>query len=149
MVLELRLNLQAFYRHCAHFAFDVPSLVAWSQIAIKEYEYAAHHASVDTLGLTSFDPEDVAEPLGKDRAIWKNNFVVLTDRLTELSVGGGFKDSLWMDIYALQLMYSEHEQPVFIAPVYGTILHNVPEKNLKYPPACSRSRSPKTYSGSW
>ena len=31
-------------------------------------------------------------------------------------------------------MYSEHSQPVFIAPVYGTILHNVPDQNFNVLP---------------
>jgi hypothetical protein len=37
MILELQLNLQAFYHRCAHFAFAVPSIEAWSALALEEY----------------------------------------------------------------------------------------------------------------
>jgi hypothetical protein len=60
-----------------------------------------------------------------------DNFSVLAERL--LNLNGDPKPPLWMDIYALQLMFAVHQRPVFIAIVYGGVLYPQEQIYRAYP----------------
>ena len=115
MTLELRLNLQAFYQRCAHYVFLVPSFDKWSQQVVNEFQYISVHNLLTEYGLADFNGDLV--PIFEFRFEWKQNFIILAKRLTSLGTGGALRPAMWLDIFALQLLYSELENPVVFAPV--------------------------------
>jgi hypothetical protein len=116
MSLELKLNVVAFYLRCAHFPFTSPLLEYWSSLAIEEYEYAVAEDLLTSLGLSGFKGH--LPSFSKDRLQWSDNFRLLAARLqgTNNTLP---KPPLWMDLYALQLLFFKKARPVLFAPVYG------------------------------
>jgi hypothetical protein len=110
MALHLRLNLAAFYHRCARFPFMSDTMVEWSILVVEEYEYLVETKTVAQMGLLEFH---VLPSFLKDRLQWKDNFTLLGRRLT--SAPGGPKPPLWFDMHALQMLFSQHEHPVFIS----------------------------------
>jgi hypothetical protein len=117
MALHLRLNLAAFYQHCAHIPFTSDTMVEWSLLVVEEYEYLVKTKTVTQRGLLEFQ---VLPSFLKDRLQWKDSFTPFAERLTDAP--GGPKSPLWFDMYALQMLFSQHEHPVFISPVYGCLI---------------------------
>jgi hypothetical protein len=117
MALHLCLNLAAFYHRCARFPFISNTMVEWSILAVEEYEYLVKTKTVAQRGLLEFH---VLPSFLKDRLQWKVNFTLLARRLT--NAPGGPKPPLWFDMYALQMLFSQHEHSVFISPVYGCLI---------------------------
>jgi hypothetical protein len=117
MILHLRLNLAAFYHRCARFPFTSDTMVEWSILVVEEYEYLVKTKTVAHMGLSEFH---VLPSFLKDRLQWKDNFTLLARRLT--NTPGGPKLPLWFDIYALQMLFSQQEHPVFISPVYACLI---------------------------
>jgi hypothetical protein len=115
MALHLRLNLA--YHRCARFPFISDTMVEWSIMVVKEYEYLVKTKTVAQMGLSEFH---VLPSFLQDRLQWKDNFTLLARRLT--SAPGGPKPPLWFDMYALQMLFSQHEHSVFISPVYGCLI---------------------------
>ena len=113
MVLELRLNLIAFYCRCARFFFTSDILESWSRLVVEEYNFATRNSLLVLLGLNDFRGDLVS--FSNDRVLWKANFCVLAARLMSVPR----RPFMWADMYSLQLMFSVHEEPVFFAPVYG------------------------------
>jgi hypothetical protein len=74
----------------------------------------------------------------KDRLQWKDNFTLLARRLT--NAPGAPKPPLWFDIYALQMLFSQHEHPVFISPVYGCLIEKDQNEVQAYPHVPSSKR---------
>jgi hypothetical protein len=116
--LELRLNVVSFYLRCAHFTISTPSLQAWAAIAVQEYDLLVTNSLVKDYLLVDFDG---AIPSFSDntehRIKWDDNFRLLARRLTDTET-----PAMWFDLYALQLLFSEHESPVYFAPVYGRVV---------------------------
>ncbi len=54
-----------------------------------------------------------------NRIEWKHNFKVLADRLSNANNTSTMQAPLWMDVYALQLLFFHHERPVIFAIAYG------------------------------
>jgi hypothetical protein len=100
MLLELRLNVVAFYQRCAHFPFTSPLLEYWSLYAVAQ---------------------DLLTCLG--RSGFKGNLPLLIFRLLTARLQGTNntlpKPLLWMDLYALQLLFFKKARPVLFAPVYS------------------------------
>jgi hypothetical protein len=117
MSLEMRLNLQAFYRRCTHFAFTDPCIEELASLAKREYQYAVDNELLASLGFNDFDVD--LGSLSDDRIGWSNNFIILGQRLTMLDQRRGLKPALWVDMQALQLLFSYQGHPVLITPVYG------------------------------
>ena len=112
MSLELRLNVVAFYHRCAHFPFTSPLLEYWSLLAIEEYKFAADQDLLTSFGLTDFNGDLLL--FSEQRLEWSDNFSLLAHRLH-----GANKPPLWMDLYALQLLFFKKARSVLFAPVYG------------------------------
>ncbi len=112
MSLELRLNVVAFYHWCAHFPFTSPLLEYWSLLAIEEYKFAADQDLLTSFGLTDFNGDLLL--FSEQRLEWSDNFSLLAHRLH-----GANKPPLWMDLYALQLLFFKKARSVLFAPVYG------------------------------
>jgi hypothetical protein len=74
----------------------------------------------------------------KDRLQWKDNFTLLARRLT--NAPGAPKPPLWFDIYALQMLFSQQEHPVFISPVYGCLIEKDQHDVQAYPHVPSLKR---------
>jgi hypothetical protein len=125
MLLEIRLNLQAFYRRCTHYAITDPCIEELASLAQKECQYAIANQLAAQLGLTGFLHN--IEPLSENRQGWSLNFSILGMRLTMLDISRGMKPAMWVDIQALQLLYSYQAQAVLITPVYGVT--NLTTKN--------------------
>jgi hypothetical protein len=53
---------------------------------------------------------------------------------------GGPKVPLWFDMYVLQMLLSQHEQPVFISPVYGCLIEKDQHDLEAYPHVPSLKR---------
>jgi hypothetical protein len=117
MTLELRLNVVEFYRRCAHFAFTESLLTTWSMLAGNEYDYAVANDLVTELGLS--DIKGDLRDFITNRIEWKHNFKVLADRLSNANNTSTMQAPLWMDVYALQLLFFHHERPVIFAIAYG------------------------------
>jgi hypothetical protein len=113
MAVHLRLNLGVLYHRCARFPFICNTMVKWSILVVEEYEYLVKTKTDAQKGLLEFH---VLPSFLNDRLQWKDNFMLLGRRLT--SAPGGPKPPLWFDMYALQMLFSQHEHPVFISPVY-------------------------------
>jgi len=111
MTCEVRLNLQAFYLRCAHFPFLASSLQIWSNFAVSEYGDLAQSGLLQAMGLSEFVAD--APMAATNRTSWSRNFSILAERM------GGGTPALWMDLYALQLLFSGGGIPVFFAPIYG------------------------------
>jgi hypothetical protein len=120
MSLEIRLNLQAFYRRCTHYAFTDPCIEELASLAQKECQYAIDNQLVAQLGLSGFLPD--IESLSENREGWSVNFSHLGMRLTMLDAVRGMKPAMWVDMQALQLLYSYQANAVLITPVYGVTL---------------------------
>jgi hypothetical protein len=58
---------------------------------------------------------------------WKDNFTLP-------------KPPLWFDMYALQMLFSQHEHPVFISPVYGCLIKKDQHDVQAYPHVPSLKR---------
>jgi hypothetical protein len=117
MALHLCLNLAAFYHRCGRFPFISETMVEWSILVVEEYEYLVKTKTVAQTGLSEFH---VLPSFLKDRLQWKDNFTLLGRRLT--NAPGGPKSPLWFNMYALQMLFSQHEHPFFISPVYAGCL---------------------------
>jgi hypothetical protein len=104
-------------------------MVAWSSLVVQEYEYLVKTNSVAPMGLSAFQ---VLPSFLVDRLQWKENFTVVASQLTTTSTSGP-KPPLWFDIYALQMMFSQHEHPAFFSPVYGCLIQR-PDPLLQAPP---------------
>ncbi len=128
MALHLRLNLAAFYQRCASFPFTSDTMVEWSILVVEEYEYLVKTKTVAQRGLLEFH---VLPSFVKDRLQWKDNFTLLAERLTDAP--GGPNSPLWFDMYALQMLFSQHEHPVFISPVYGCLITKEQHDFRAYP----------------
>jgi hypothetical protein len=87
------------------------------------------------MGLSEFH---VLPSFLKDRLQWKDNFTLLGRRLT--NAPGGPKPPLWFDIYALQMLFSQQEHPVFISPVYGCLIEKDQHDVQAYPHVPSLKR---------
>jgi hypothetical protein len=103
-------------------------MVEWSILVVEEYEYLVKAKSVAQMGMSDFQ---VLPSFLKDRLKWKDNFSVLAGRLTNAS--GVSKAPMWFDIYALQMLFSQHDHPVFISPVYGCLMKQQEEDLKAYP----------------
>ena len=132
MTLELRLNVVAFYRRCAHFAFTDSLLRTWSMLAGDEYEFAVENDLVTELGLSDFKG-DLDGGFTTDRIEWNHNFKVLADRLSNANNTSTMQAPLWMDVYALQLLFFHHERPVIFATAYGFSSKQVPGRYTAHP----------------
>jgi hypothetical protein len=128
MALHLRLNLAAFYHPCACFPFTSDTMVEWSILVVEKYEYLVKTKTVAQMGLSEFH---VLPSFLKDRLQWKDNFTLLGRRL--MNAPGGPKPPLWFDMYALQMLFSQHEHPVFISPVYGCLIKKDKDDVQAYP----------------
>jgi hypothetical protein len=89
-------------------------MVEWSILVAEEYAYLVKTKTVSQMGLSDFH---VLPSFLKDRLQWKANFTLLARELT--NAPGALKPPLWFDTYALQMLFSQQEHPVFISPVYG------------------------------
>jgi hypothetical protein len=123
MALELRLNLVAFYRRCAHYPIVDPTLETWSKLAIQEFKYAVINTTVSEMGLDGFN--GTLSSFHDDRLEWSKNFKILADRL-DLEC-----PPLWFDLYALEMLFGMKMLPILIAPVYGMIVPNPPDHYTK------------------
>jgi hypothetical protein len=74
----------------------------------------------------------------KDRLQWKDNFTSLGRRLT--NAPGSPKSPLWFNMYALQMLFSQHKHPVFISPVYGCLIKKEQHDFQAYPHVPSLKR---------
>jgi hypothetical protein len=110
-------------------------MVEWSILVVEEYEYLVKTKSVSQMGLLEFH---VLPSFLKDRLQWKDNFTLLARRLT--NAPGGPKPPLWFDIYALQMLFSQEEHPVFISPVYGCLIAKDKDDLQAYPHVPSLKR---------
>jgi hypothetical protein len=135
MALHLCLNLAAFYHRCACFPFTSDTMVEWSILAAEEYEYLVKTKTVAQMGLSEFH---VFASFLKDQLQWKHNSTLLGRRLTDAP--GGPKPSLWFNMYALQMLFSQHEHPVFISPVYGCLIEKDQNDFQAYPHVPSLKR---------
>jgi hypothetical protein len=135
MALHLRLNLSAFYHRCACFPFTSDTMVEWSILVVEEYEYLVKTKTVAQMGLLEFH---VLPSFPKDRLQWKDNFTLLGRRLT--NAPGGPKPPLWFNMYALQMLFSQHGYPVFISPVYGCLIEKYQHDVQAYPHVPSLKR---------
>jgi hypothetical protein len=135
MALHLRLNLAAFYHRCARFPFTSDTMVEWSILVVEEYKYLVKTKTVAQRGLLEFH---VLPSFVKDRLQWKDNFTLLAQRLTDAP--GSPKSPLWFDMYALQMLFSQHEHPVFIFPVYGCLITKEQHDFRAYPHVPSLKR---------
>jgi hypothetical protein len=135
MALHLRLNLAAFYHRCARFPFTSNTMVEWSILVVKEYEYLVKTKTVAQMGLLEFH---VLPSFLKDRLQWKDNFTLLGRRLT--NAPGGPKPPLWFDMYVLQMLFSQQEHPVFVSPVYGCLIKKDQHDVQEYPHVPSLKR---------
>jgi hypothetical protein len=117
MSLELRLNVIAFYRPCAHFSFTLPLVEYWSLLAIEEYHYVAAHDLLTSYGLLGFNGNLLL--FLEERLEWSDNCTLLADRLRGTNNTPLVVPPLWMDLYALQLLFFKKARPVLFAPVYG------------------------------
>jgi hypothetical protein len=111
MTLELGLNVIAFYWRCAHFPFILSLLKNWSILAIQEYEYAVSNEIVNGLGLSTFNSD--LEDFEKDHLDWNHNFKALANCLFTAKIASP-NHPLWMDVYALQLLFYEKKQTSFL-----------------------------------
>jgi hypothetical protein len=95
-------------------------LEEWASLARLEYDYAADNNLLTKVGSSNLNRE---LSFTDNRLAWKDNFHLLAHRLTGLK-----KSALWVDIYALQILFSQHEEPVYFCPVYRSV--NGPINNL-------------------
>jgi hypothetical protein len=128
MALLLRLNLSAFYHRCARFPSTSDTMLNWSILVVEEYEYLVKTKTVAQMGLSKFH---VLSSFLRDRLQWKENFRLLGKRR---------KTSLWFDMYMLQIVFSQHEHPVFISPVYGCLFQKDQHDVHAYPHVPSLKR---------
>jgi hypothetical protein len=128
MALHLRLNLAVFYHRCARFPFTSDTMVEWSILVVKEYEYLVKTKTVAHMGLSEFH---VLPSFLKDRLQWKDNFTLLALRLT--NAPGAPNPPLWFHIYALQMLFSQQEHPLFISPLYGCLIKKDQHAVKAYP----------------
>jgi hypothetical protein len=135
MALHLRLILAAFCHRCARFPFTFNTMVEWSILVVQEYEYLVKTKTVAQMGLSEFH---VLPSFLKDRLQWKDNFTLLARTLT--NAPGGPKPPLWFDMYALQMLFSQHEHPVLISPVYGCLIERDQHDMQAYPHVPSLKR---------
>jgi hypothetical protein len=135
MALHLHLNLAVFYHRCARFPFTSDTMVEWSILVVKEYEYLVKTKTVAHMGLSEFH---VLPSFLKDRLKWKYNFTLLACRLTNAL--GAPKPPLWFDMYALQMLFSQQKHPVFISPVYGWLIEKDQHDVQAYPHVPSLKR---------
>ena len=115
MNLELRLNVAAFYSRCAYYPIANHTLTAWINFAFDEYDWCVENELMAALGLQGFYHST-------DREAWIHNFRLLARRIS--AVGDNYKNqypALWMDVSALQMLFSRQVIPVYFAPVYGVI----------------------------
>jgi hypothetical protein len=129
MALHLRLNLAAFYHRCACFPFMSDTMVEWSILVVEEYGYLVKTKTVAQMGLSEFH---VLPSFLKDRVQWKDNFTLLARRLTS-ALGAPKPPLIWFDMYALQMLFSQHEHPFFISPVYGCFIEKDQQDVQAYP----------------
>jgi hypothetical protein len=118
MTLELKLNVVAFYQCCARFPFTSNLLDHWSTLANEEYQYAVSNKLVTKSGLSDFKGH--LDSFSKERLLWANNFLVLSDRLF-ITQNSTANPPLWMDLYAIQLMFLQKERQILFAPVNGFV----------------------------
>jgi hypothetical protein len=69
---------------------------------------------VGLLGLTGFNAQ--LKSLSLHRWQWGPNVSLLAKRLTDVNI-----KPAWMDIQALQLLFSQYAAPVYFAPIYGCV----------------------------
>ena len=112
MSLELRLNLQAFYRWCQHYVFVSDAIDEWSCQALSEYQYVATNDLLVEYGLTNFN--GTLSPILDFQLEWKENFSCLAAHFTSDGIGGAHRPARWCVVYALQLLYSQLDNPVFL-----------------------------------
>jgi hypothetical protein len=135
MALHLRLNLAAFYHQCARFPFISDTMVEWSILVVEEYKYLVKTKTVAQMDLSGFH---VLPSFLKDRLQWKDNFTLLGRRLT--SAPGGPKPPLWFNMYALQMLFSQHGHHAFISTVYGCLIETDQHDLQAYPHVPSLKR---------
>jgi hypothetical protein len=135
MALHLRLNVAAFYHRCDRFPFTSGTMVEWCILVVEEYEYLVKTKTVAQMGLSEFH---VLSSFLEDRLQWKDNFTLLGRRLT--NAPGGPKPPLWFDMYALQMLFSQHGHPVFISTVYGCLIEKDLQDVQAYPHVPSLKR---------
>ena len=115
--MEIRINLSAFYQRHTHFRFINDLMLAWSKLAIDEFQFFDDSQRAK-YGFGGFH----IVPLTADnRGAWKENFTLLAHRLITTQTLGKVYPPLMTDLIALQLLYSRQSRPVYFAPVYGLI----------------------------
>ena len=128
MALELRLNLFAFYKRCAHFSFTTDILNAWSITCVQEFQYAESQSLLPTLGLNGFRGD--LESITTEPVFWKANFLLLASRLQSPRP----RPFMWSDVSAIQLLFSAKAEPVYFARVYGCAFTDaITNHRLVYP----------------
>jgi hypothetical protein len=123
MSLELRLNVAAFYYRMARFPVIPDELVVWSNVVIDEFKWLSKEWNLNEVGMQGLG---INQDFKKRRErLWGANFQAMGDRISTLRPDGAYLPVLWMDVMALQLLFSTHLRPVFIPHVYGVYMYRI------------------------